>query len=65
MKKVIATLCIIGSTVALTACSGTSGTEYSAAGYANERTAGDVIGQTMTKAAPKRVERTFQKAQIK
>ena len=64
MKKFIATACIIASTVALAACSGTNETKYSASGYANERTAGDV-NHEVKRVAPKRVERTFQRAQIK
>lgn len=55
MKKLIATICIIGSAAALSACS-TSNT--SSAPYAQERTAG-AVGQ------PAAVERTFNQRQAK
>ena len=54
MNKILATLLIIGSTVALGACSG----HTQSAGNAHGRTAGD-------NTQPVQVERTFTRAQIK
>lgn len=64
MKKLITTACLITMTAALGACTSASGTHHSSASYAKERTAGDLTADK-TMVAPKKVERTFQKAQIK
>lgn len=69
MKKVIATVCLIGSTIALSACeSGVSGNVDTAPPYAMERTASH--GNTVESApsTPSRVapaERVFRRAQQK
>lgn len=64
MKKTIATLCVlIGSTVALGACTVQDRTVDSGPGFANERTAGD--GSAVVKVRPARSERTFTRAQSK
>lgn len=60
MKKLVATLCIIGSTVALAACDSTgTGNVETAAPYASERTAGGDV------AAPAPAERVFNEKQMK
>ena len=58
MKKIVATLLIIGSTAVLGACASDNG-----AGNAHGRTAG-YEAQTTT-SAPVRAERTFTRAQVK
>ena len=65
MKKTIATLCLVGSTIALSACGSTdTGHIDSAPPYAMERTAtheSEMV--TPTEVAP--AERVFQRAQTK
>ena len=69
MKKIAATLCILGSVVALSACSttGTSSDDQTAVPYTDSRTAG---GETMKPMAPKKMEpapaeKVFHKAMSK
>ena len=65
MKKLAATLCIIGTAFALSACATEgSGDVQTAAPYATERTAG---GEEAAPArpAPRRAERTFSASQRK
>ena len=60
MKKLAATLCIVGTALTLAACESTNnGTYDSGSSYANERTAGNVD------AAPVRNERVFRSTQSK
>lgn len=60
MKKLVATVCIIGSTLTLAACSGDGqGNVETQVPYAQERTAGD------SNAPVRRVERTYRGAQNK
>lgn len=65
MKKLVATLCIAGSVLALAACDSTeSGNVDTAAPYATERTAGgDVVAPAP--ATEVRAERVFQERQMK
>ncbi len=71
MKKVVATLCLVGSTVALAACdtTGTSGNVDTQPPYELERTASHdksapaPVAATPTKVAP--AEKVFQRAQTK
>jgi hypothetical protein len=60
MKNLFATLCLIASTIALSACE-TASTDSTTAPYAMERTASH--GDTATDVAP--AEEVFQKAQNK
>lgn len=68
MKKTIATLCLVGSTFALSACNTTgNGNVDTAPPYAQERTATHDDGM-MPSATPTAVvpaERVFQRAQTK
>ncbi len=60
MKKVIATVCIIGSALSLAACASdgsTTGNRDTAAPYAQERTAGGAVRED--------ADRVFQRAQSK
>ncbi len=59
MKKILATVLIIGSTVVLGACANNGD-----AGNAHGRTAG-YEAQDTTYKAPARAERTFTRAQVK
>ena len=59
MKKLAATICIVGTALTLSACE-TGHTYDSGSSYATERTAGDVDG-----AAPVRRERVFKAQQMK
>ena len=61
MKNVLATFCLIASTIALSAC-GTAGTSSTTAPYTMERTASH-DGSEATEVAP--AEEVFQKAQKK
>ncbi|MBI1300239.1 MAG: hypothetical protein GC137_01140 [Alphaproteobacteria bacterium] len=69
MKKVIATVCLIGSTIALSACeSGISGKVETAPPYSLERTASHGQGGDDTYSTPSKVkgaEQVFQRAQHK
>lgn len=61
MKKLAATLCIVGTALTLSACDSTgSGNVETAAPYASERTAG---ATSEAPAAP--AERVFQEKQMK
>lgn len=60
MKKFAATLCIVGSAIALSACE--TGSSYdSGSSYATERTAGEIDAAP----APVRAERVFKEYQAK
>ncbi len=63
MKKLVATLCIVGSALTLAACetTGNNGSADSAAPYSTERTA----GATVEREAPVRAERVFRNEQTK
>lgn len=62
MKKLAATLCIMGTAIALSACdTAGAGNVETAAPYASERTAGE--GNAQAQAAP--AERVFQEKQMK
>ena len=69
MKKTIATLCLVGSTLALSACDTTgTGDIDTAPPYAQERTAQYESAAPMPVATPTAVvpaERVFQRAQTK
>ena len=66
MKKLAATLCIIGSAFALSACSTEgSGDVQTGAPYELERTAGSNQEPAVSRPAPRRAERTFQEQQRK
>lgn len=56
MKKLIATLCILGSAASLAACASGEGNVETQAPYAQERTAGE---------GSKAMDRTYSKAQAK
>ena len=61
MKKLLATLCIVGSTIALAACTTQNTTSYDAgASYATDRTAGEI-----DEAPAPAPERVFKAAQTK
>lgn len=61
MKKFAATLCLIGTAVAVSACESSQTTTYdSGANYANERTAGEMDAQPV-----RRTERVFRETQSK
>jgi hypothetical protein len=63
MKKLVATLCIAGSVIGLSACESTGqGNVETAAPYASERTAG--YGNEAVP-EPRRSERVFRDAQSK
>lgn len=62
MKKLAATLCIVGTALTLSACDTTgSGNVETSAPYASERTAGNQNAEVS--AAP--AERVFQEKQVK
>ena len=65
MRKLIATICVLASGFAVSACDSarTSNPEV-AVPYKDDRTAGAQTGQ-VTRAAPVRAERTFSRAQAK
>lgn len=64
MKKFIATICILGSAAALSACSTQGeGNRELQPPYAQERTAGKAQAPAQTQAAP--AERVFQQRQTK
>lgn len=64
MRKLIATLCVIGSTFALSACETSSTSSYdSGANFATGRTAGEV--DAVAAPAPARAERVFREVQSK
>ncbi|MGH1379011.1 MAG: hypothetical protein ACRBB3_09345 [Alphaproteobacteria bacterium] len=69
MKKTLATLCLVGSTLALSACDTTgTGNVDTAPPYAQERTAThekDAMPVTATPTAVVPAERVFQRAQTK
>ncbi len=62
MKKLLATACILGSTLALTACD-TTGSGYvdTQPPYAQERTVGDVTAPAPVAAPVKSAEPVFEK----
>ena len=58
MKTFATTLCIVGTALALSACSGYS--DHSGASYAKSRTAGEVNGVVV-----KQPDQVFHEAQVK
>ena len=66
MKKIVATFCLLGATLALSACGTTTSGDIEAAPYSMERTAS--YGSEMSAATPTRVapaEKVFRRAQTK
>ena len=66
MKKIVATFCLLGATLALSACGSMSTGDTEPAPYSLERTAS--YGSEMSAATPTRVapaEKVFRRAQTK